>query len=316
MSIGYKRFPGNPFLPAATTPLIYNIHLGKWTTTYTRGSNPPAPGTTGGANPLPTEDPNKQGGGGVNGAAIGGAVAGVVVVVAVIAFFVLRRRRQRPSHQLVDTKEPETTARHDPVLPSMGNNQYESGNEDEYHQTQSAQHYQDTHKVQNPQDNKHFHQGSYNGAQHYQDPHSETQFHQDPHISTQYSSMNDQKSYPTSPQTLSYYPPPPPLSPPPPSTSSPSDSKDTQDHIRQLEHQIALGEKQLATSNLHNKSSNNPQYNPGPSEIHHTPSVRGPQGAGIPVNTEPTSSADHRELARKIEIMHAELQNLQSQLKL
>jgi hypothetical protein len=307
LSLGYKRFPGNPFLPASATPLIYNIHLGKWTTTYTRGSNPPAPVTTGKPNQSPTGEggSNNTEGGGGNGAAIGGAVAGVVAVVAIIAFFVARRRRQRATHQPVDTKDPETTA-HDPVLPSTGNKHYEPGNKDEYHQTQSAQYTrnQEPHNSQSPQDITQFHQGSHNSTQYYHDPHN----------SAQYSSMSDQHNYPTSPQSSSYYPPP--LSPPPPSIYSPSISKDTQDNIRQLEHQIALGEKQLAAGTLHNKSSNNPQYNPGPSEIQHTPSIRGPQGAGIPVSAEPIPSADHRELARKIEIMHAELQNLQSQLKL
>ncbi|KAG0061092.1 hypothetical protein BGZ89_011750 [Linnemannia elongata] len=190
---GYKRFPGNPFLPASATPLIYNMYLGKWTTTYTRGSNPPPPVTTGTGkpNPSPTgkDDSNNKdgGGGGSNGAAIG----------------------------------------------------------------------------------------------------------------------------------ASYYPPPPPLSPPPPTTSSHTISKEALDHVRQLELQIALGEKQLANAgSQYNKSSNNPQYNPGYSEIQPMSPVRGPQGSGIPVLPEPTSSADHRELARKIEIMHAELQSLQSQLKL
>ncbi|KAF9154078.1 hypothetical protein BG015_001900 [Linnemannia schmuckeri] len=315
---GYKRFPGNPFLPASTTPLIYNIHLGKWTTTYTRGSNPPVPGKP---NPSPTGkgDSNNQGGGGdsggggSNGAAIGGAVAGVVVVIAAIAFFVVRRRRQRPTHQPVDTKDPETTARHDPVLSSTGNNRNEPGHKNEHHQMQSSEYYQDPH----------------NSPQYRQDPHSAQHYH-DPH-SAQYSSLNEpqsypsplqqsyssslQQSHPSSPQTATYYPPPPPLNPPPPNMYSPIVSKDAQDHIRQLEDQIALSEKQLA-ANQYNKSSNNPQYNPGYSEMQPMSPVRGPQGAGVPVTTEPTSAADHRELARKIEIMHAELQNLQSQLKL
>ncbi|KAF8947286.1 hypothetical protein BGZ47_009674 [Haplosporangium gracile] len=301
---GYKRFPGNPYLPASTTPLIYNIHLGKWTTTYTRGSNPPAP-----EKPNPSSagngDSNNQGGGG-NGAAIGGAVAGVVVVIAAIAFFVVRRRRQHPTHQPVDIKDPETTARHDPVLPSTGNSHNEAGHKDEYHQMQSTEYYQDPHNspqyYQDPRNNTQYHQDSRN-VQHYHDPHS-----------AQYSSLNEPQSYPSSPQIASYYPPPPPpLSPPLSSMSSP---KDAQDHIRQLEQQIALGEKQLEATNQYNKSSNNPQYYPGYSEMQPMSPVRGPQGAGIPVATEPISAADHRELARKIEIMHAELQNLQSQLKL
>ncbi|KAG9071500.1 hypothetical protein KI688_005712 [Linnemannia hyalina] len=309
---GYKRFPGNPFLPASATPLIYNIHLGKWTTTYTRGSNPPAPVTTGTGkpNPSPTgnDDTNNKGGGGggSNGAAIGGAVAGVVVVAAIIAFFVVRRRRQHPTHQPINTNDPETTARHDPASPSTGNNYNEPGHKDEHHQMQSTQ-YQD------PQ----------SSPQYYHGPRSIQQY-QDPHISAPYSPLNEhqsypsplQQSYPSVPQTASYYPPPPPLSSPPPSTSSYTISKDAQDHIRQLEHQISLGEKQLAATTQYNKSSNNPQYNPGYSEIQSMSPVRGPQGTGIPVVPEPISAADHRELARKIESMHAELQNLQSQLKL
>ncbi|KAH7056320.1 hypothetical protein BKA57DRAFT_450323 [Linnemannia elongata] len=303
---GYKRFPGNPFLPASATPLIYNMYLGKWTTTYTRGSNPPPPVTTGTGkpNPSPTgkDDSNNKdgGGGGSNGAAIGGAVAGVVVVVAAIAFFVVKRRRQGPTHQLVDTKDPETTAGHDPVSPSTGNHHSEPGYKDEHHQMQSTQYIQVPH-------------GS---PQYYPNPQS-IQHYQDPHNSAPYSPLNEHPSYPNSSQTASYYPPPPPLSPPPPSTSSHTISKEALDHVRQLELQIALGEKQLANAgSQYNKSSNNPQYNPGYSEIQPMSPVRGPQGAGIPVLPEPTSSADHRELARKIEIMHAELQSLQSQLKL
>lgn len=234
-------------------------------------------------------------------------MAGVVVVAAAIAFFVVKRRRQRPTHQPLNTKDFETTAQHDPVSPSTGNEPNDPGHKDEHHQMQSTQSYQDT----------------LSSPQYYYDPRS-TQNYQDPHSNAPYSPLNEhqsypsplQQSYPISSQTASYYPPPPPLSPPPPSTSSYTISKEAQDHIRQLEQQIALGEKQLAATNQYNKSSNNPQYNPGYSEMQPMSPVRGPQGAGIPVVPEPTSAADHRELARKIEIMHAELQNLQSQLKL
>lgn len=233
-------------------------------------------------------------------------MAGVVVVAAAIAFFVVRRRRQRQTHQPLNNKDFETTARHDPVSPSKGNNYNEPGQNNEQHQMQSSQYHQDTHS----------------SPQYYHDPRS-TQHYQDPHSNAPYSPLNEhqsypsplQQSYPITSQSTSYFPPPPPLSPPPPSTSSHTISKEAQDHIRLLEHQIAQGEKQLAASNLY-RSSNNPQYNPGYSEIQPMSPVRGPQGAGIPVVPEPTSSADHRELARKIEIMHAELQNLQSQLKL
>lgn len=112
------------------------MYLGKWTTTFTRGSHPnevattyPTPSATG--NPSPGKPGGYTGGGSgsdVDGAAIGGGVAAGVVVIAAIAFFFIRKRRQtRKQHQqpAVTSKEAEAAhqeqGRRDPIQAPIEN---------------------------------------------------------------------------------------------------------------------------------------------------------------------------------------------------
>jgi hypothetical protein len=92
---------------------------------------------------------------------------------------------------------------------------------------------------------------------------------------------------------------------------------DNQDHIRELEHQIAMGRQQLAYATENMKGPGNPQYNPTQLEPLSSGPPRGPQGAGVPVVSTATGAPqfDQVELMRKIETMQAELHSLHAQLK-
>ncbi|OAQ25935.1 hypothetical protein K457DRAFT_140752 [Linnemannia elongata AG-77] len=112
---------GKPTLPMSSTPLIYNIYTGEWTTKYVRGSHPYSgtspPGGKGGGgdegaggNGL-TGGGEEAGGGTKHIAAIAGSVAAVLVLLLAIAFFLLfrrsRRRRRREMDQKYRQHQPE-----------------------------------------------------------------------------------------------------------------------------------------------------------------------------------------------------------------
>ncbi|KAG0282381.1 hypothetical protein BGZ96_000543 [Linnemannia gamsii] len=86
--------------------------------------------------------------------------------------------------------------------------------------------------------------------------------------------------------------------------------RNPQSHIQQLQCELARSQKQLAL-----QTSKNPKYDPNVLPTAGHTSLRDPQGAGE-LSTAVHPRVDQHELARKIEAMQAELQDLQAQLKL
>ncbi|KAK3823753.1 MAG: hypothetical protein JOS17DRAFT_804865 [Linnemannia elongata] len=359
---GYKRNPVNVFVPSSPTPIIYNIYLGKWTTTFTRGSHPngstyPTPTPT--WNPNPPKKP-------INGAAIGGGVAVGIVVIAAIAFFFLRRRRQtRKQHQPPAVPSKETEAAHqeqghrDRILatnedPPSGPAPYtysliNSGINHNYSQINPGVTFNSN--TNNGYSNNSFN-NNYTHANNYN-------YDQTPQVFA----MTERHSQPNSPQassgsastwktgttyslTTPTYIPTSPTSPTyassystaystPPIPARPKHISNTiatpidpsnQDHIRELEYQIEMSNRQLeyALRNLKCAPAvatvNNPQYNPILPELEPPSTVltRGPQGTDIqmvPMTTTPGApQLDQTELVHKIEKMQSELRNLHAQL--
>ncbi|KAF9154077.1 hypothetical protein BG015_001899 [Linnemannia schmuckeri] len=363
---GYKRNPGTAYVPASLTPIIYNIYLGKWTTTFTRGSHPnvattnPISSPTGNPNPV-----NPGGGGGSNGAAIGGGVAAGVVIIAAIAFFFIRKRRQPQGdhHQpIIASKEAEATyqqhGRRDPVLPSIEN--AVTGPAPYTYSPVNAENNTYNHNYSQISPVNPYNNNSY--PNNYDTNTNTNNYNHDQ--SPQVSAMTERQNQPSSPQTgpgsvptwppTTTYPSTAPIAPtyvpnsptyassyatvyssPPPIPARPKTisnaitpathiNPDNQDHIRELEYQIAMGQQQLAYAIQNRKGAptiaNNPQYNPTQIESEPLSSVlpRGPQGAGVPVVTTAAAAPqqlDQTELVRRIESMQAELQNLHAQLR-
>ncbi|KAG0276359.1 hypothetical protein BGZ96_003340 [Linnemannia gamsii] len=278
---GYKRNPESAFVPSSPSPIIYNLNLGQWTTTFTRGSHPS----------LSVDPTNSGGGGGVNGAAIAGGIAAAVVIIAVIAFFLIRKHRQRNRHrQPTISKESEADGqqhgRRDSALPSIEN---AASGPAPYNYTQL-----------NPENN------TYNHKYSQIDPENTYNYNYS-HINTVgvYSNDNDYYDYHNNHSKTQE-----------PQAFAMTDRQKNQDHIRELEYQIEMGKQQLAYANQNMKSPNNPQYTSTPLELLIS-GPRDPQGAGIPVVSTATApqSFDQTELVRKIENMQAELRNLHAQLK-
>ncbi|KAF9122563.1 hypothetical protein BGW39_009651 [Mortierella sp. 14UC] len=111
-------------------------------------------------------------------------------------------------------------------------------------------------------------------------------------------------------EKFSSWPPPPALLPPviPPRPDSSLNPRTPQDHIQKPQRELVIHQEQLT-------SRNNPQYNPTNSHTQPPSTLRSPQGAGDPI-TPTISTTDHHDLARKVEVMQAELQKLQAQLRL
>ncbi|KAF9132813.1 hypothetical protein BGX30_012521, partial [Mortierella sp. GBA39] len=275
---GIRFISGGTPQDAPGAMLIYNIHTGAWTDTFTRGThfdpnapNPEPPGKDGKEGDVGSGETNS------NAAVIGGGVAGVLVVIALVAFFVIRRRRQ--------TKE------------KSGNGQ-RSG---DYHQQDQILPSMETSRDNPPSSSSPF--------DIYSHPKPEEQksvgypIPTQKHIAVQkYKAEFDGRSNSgaASPQLVPFIPPPPLLS-----------SLSPQDHIQQLQHQIADSQEKLATQ------SPNPQYNPSfNSEIPFGEgfrSPRGPQGAGVPVRKSDGVSGNF-ELQQQINSLQAELNRLQARL--
>ncbi|KAF9281288.1 hypothetical protein BGZ88_011684, partial [Linnemannia elongata] len=129
---GYWKTPATTYDAASPPLLIYNIYLGKWTTTFTRGSHPNE-AATGNPNPGKPVDGGNGGSSGGNsgdgkGAAIGGGIAAGMVIIAAIAFFFIRKRRQtlkQDQQPTVTSKEAEAAYQEqgprDPILASVEN---------------------------------------------------------------------------------------------------------------------------------------------------------------------------------------------------
>ncbi|KAF9154081.1 hypothetical protein BG015_001903 [Linnemannia schmuckeri] len=112
---GYRGFPSATSASsngASTTPLIYNMYIGEWTTTYVVRTSPGAT-LSGGKTAI--------GDGGGNAAAIGGGVAGAVAVIVVIGFLARRRHQRQIQHSSTKGSEMTSTRGHDPVLASTDN---------------------------------------------------------------------------------------------------------------------------------------------------------------------------------------------------
>ncbi|KAF9541109.1 hypothetical protein EC957_003390 [Mortierella hygrophila] len=277
---GIRFISGGTPQDAPGAMLIYNIHTGAWTDTFTRGThfdpntpNPEPPGKDGKEGDVGSSETKS------NAAAIGGGVAGVLVVIALVAFFVIRRRRQ--------TKE------------KSGNGQ-RSG---DYHQQDQILPSMETSRDNPPSSSFPF--------DIYSHPKPEDQKSVGYPIPPQkYTAMQESRaeldgrsnSGAASPQLNHFIPP-----PPPPLLSSLS----PQDHIQQLQHQIANRQEKLSTQ------SPNPQYNPSfNSEISFEEgfrSPRGPQGAGVPVRKNDGVSGNF-ELQQQINSLQAELNRLQAKL--
>ncbi|KAG0316867.1 hypothetical protein BGZ97_006280 [Linnemannia gamsii] len=116
---GYKRNIADVIIGVPTTPLIYNLASGEWTTKYVRSNryNPTGPGELSDV----TSNGEKTGGGGSksNAVAIGGGVAGGLAVIAVVAFLTIRRRRQKLGQDYNDTKHTEAISQYNTAPPSM-----------------------------------------------------------------------------------------------------------------------------------------------------------------------------------------------------
>ncbi|KAK3812442.1 MAG: hypothetical protein J3R72DRAFT_480723 [Linnemannia gamsii] len=111
---GYKFASKASAVP--TTPLIYDMKTGQWTTKYIRHSSGEG-GDTGGREFK------------INGAAIGGGIAGGIAVIAAISFFIIRRCQLRRDPDSISSNDisdisnihAEITLRHDQVFPSVEN---------------------------------------------------------------------------------------------------------------------------------------------------------------------------------------------------
>lgn len=116
-STGIRFTPGSsgkPTLPMSSTPLIYNIYTGQWTTKYVRSSHPyvgsSPPGGKGGGGDGAVGGSGSESGGDESGggtkhiAAIAGSVAAVLVLLLAIAFFLLFRRSRRRRRREMDEK--------------------------------------------------------------------------------------------------------------------------------------------------------------------------------------------------------------------
>lgn len=275
---GIRFIPGGTPQDAPGTMLIYNIHTGAWTDTFTRGThfdpNTPNPGP-------PGKDVNEGNVGSgetkSNAAAIGGGVAGVFVVIALVAFFAIRRHRQAKDK----FKNGHGSGNHhqqDQILPSM-----ETSRDNPLSPSSPF----DTYSQLKPKEQK--------SASYPLPPQPNTDMRK-------YKAELDGRSNSgaSNPQSVPFIPPPPlssPLSP--------------QDHIQQLQHQIADRQEKLASQ------SPNPQYNPSfNSEIPVVEgfrSPRGPQGAGVPVSKS-SGVGSNFELQQQINALQAELNRLQARL--
>ncbi|KAK5823545.1 hypothetical protein F5H01DRAFT_376459 [Linnemannia elongata] len=274
---GIRFIPEGTPQDAPGTMLIYNIHTGAWTDTFTRGThfvpNVPNPGPPG-----KDENEGEVGRGEIksNAAAIGGGVAGALAVIALVAFFVMRRRRQAK-----DTPE----------------NGHGSG---EYHQKDQILPSMETSRDNPPSPSPPF------------DIYSQPKLEEQKAASyalPQYDAMQEYKfgfdsrsnTGAANPQLVPFIPPLPPLL----SSLSP------QDHIQQLQHQIADRQEKLASQ------SPNPQYDPSfNSEIplgEGFRSPRGPQGAGVPISKS-SGVGGNFELQQQINFLQAELNRLQARL--
>jgi hypothetical protein len=102
--LGYKKV-SNKIKGFSSPPLIYNMRSEKWVHEFIRDSSK-----------------------GLDSAMIGGIVAGtvVIVIIAVVSFIIVRRRRRQRRDQHAGTRDSQSTLRHnhDPVLPSMENEQH------------------------------------------------------------------------------------------------------------------------------------------------------------------------------------------------
>jgi hypothetical protein len=275
--VGVRFQPGGTPQDAPGTPLIYNIHTGKWTDTFIRGThfdpNAPNPGPPSSGKGGESEGgENKSSGGETksSGAAIGGGVAAIIVIIALIAFYVIRRRRQQRD-QPIHTKDFKAVPSNDHILPSMENSHSTNPPSAPFHDVYSQVRPKERELVSYPL------------------PPQQC-------IVTQDIKTGLDNRAQAGPQMV-------PFTPPPMQSFS---SINPQDHIQQLQHR----REKLASP------SPNPQYNPYGSEMSDGDGnsvPRGPQGVGEPVFTG-NGGGGHGELQQQINTLQAELKRLQARL--
>lgn len=278
--VGVRFQPGSTPQDAPGTPLIYNIHTGKWTDTFIRGTHfdPNAPTAP---NPEPPSKDGKGGeseGGGTksSGAAIGGGVVAILVIIALITFFVIRRRRKQ-GDQLIHNKDFNSVLNNDHALPSMETSRDSNPSSSAFHDVYSQARPKERESVSYPL------------------PPQQLMAMQE--FKTEFNNRA-----PAGPPLVGFFPPSAPPLPFPPLSP--------QDHIQQLQHQIADRQDQLTYK------SSNPQYNPYGSEIYGGDCFRvppGPQGVGELVLTS-KGGGGNAELQQQINSLQAELNRLQAKL--